>query len=126
MREYEETKEAQRRAFAEERAVYKFQQKSEKGNRIVAFHYQLNFSSSSWVGYDPLTDWKKLRDEGKIKIGKDLERDPKSARLGSEGLIEVRVDERMPYIDQGYVDESADVMGNVMKLFGGKKDDKKK
>ena len=29
----------------------------------------------------------------------------------------MRIDERMPYIDQGYVDESADVIGNV-----GKKD----
>ena len=78
-----------------------------------------------FVGYDPLEDWQRLRDEGKIKMGKDLERDAGSSRLGSEGLLEVRVDERMPYIDQGYVDEDADVMGKFMGLFS-KKDKKDK
>ena len=39
--------------------------------------------------YDGLDDWKRLRAEGKVKIGKDLERDSKTSRLGSEvsGLI---------------------------------------
>eukprot|EP00596_Hydrurales_sp_CCMP1899_P007734 CAMPEP_0119039996 /NCGR_PEP_ID=MMETSP1177-20130426/9787_1 /TAXON_ID=2985 /ORGANISM="Ochromonas sp, Strain CCMP1899" /LENGTH=192 /DNA_ID=CAMNT_0007004605 /DNA_START=93 /DNA_END=671 /DNA_ORIENTATION=- len=105
MREYEQKNEANRIKLAEERAVYKFQQKQAEG-------------------YDPLTDWQKLKDEGKIKMSKDLERDSKSSRLGSEGLIEVRVDERMPYIDQGYVDEESDVMGKFMGLFK-KKDEKK-
>jgi hypothetical protein len=36
-------------------------------------------------------------------------------------LVDVRIDERMPYIDQGYVDEDADAMGSFMKLFGGGK-----
>jgi hypothetical protein len=71
--------------------------------------------------YDPLTDWKKLRAEGKIKVGSDLERDESSRRLGSDGLVSVRTDELLPYIDQGYVDEDADVMGNFMKMFGGGK-----
>jgi hypothetical protein len=106
MREYEESKEVKRKTLAEERAVYKFQQKAEEG-------------------YDPLTDWKKLKDEGKIKMSKELERDAGSSRLGSEGLIEVRVDERMPYIDQGYVDEDADVMGKFMNIFRKKGDEKK-
>lgn len=101
MQQYEAEKEMNRKALAEERAVYSFQQKSEEG-------------------YDPLTDWKRLKDEGKIKIGKDLKRDDSTSRLGSEGLIDVRVDERMPYIDQGYVDEDADAMGKFMKLFGKK------
>jgi hypothetical protein len=35
-----------------------------------------------YIGYDPLTDWQKLKDEGKIKMSKDLERDAKSSRLG--------------------------------------------
>ena len=83
MLEYEQMKEAERLKYAEERAVYKFQTKS--GDET----------------YDPINEWKRLKDEGKIKMSKDLERDSKSSRLGSEGLIEVRVDERMPYIDQG-------------------------
>mmetsp|Transcript_10409 Transcript_10409/g.30443 ORF Transcript_10409/g.30443 Transcript_10409/m.30443 type:complete len:198 (-) Transcript_10409:335-928(-) len=76
-------------------------------------------------GYDPLTDWKRLKDEGKITVGSEMERDPTSRRLGSEGLVDVRTDELLPYIDQGYVDESADVMGGLKKLFGGKKDNGK-
>lgn len=72
-----------------------------------------------------MEDWQRLKSEGKIKMGKDLERDVKSSRLGSEGLLEVRVDERMPYIDQGYVDEDSDVMGKFMGMFN-KKDKEKK
>jgi len=102
MQKYVNRKFETRKKMDEERKVYEFQNKVQKG-------------------YDPLTDWKRLREEGKIKIGKDLKRDEQSKRLGSEGLIDVRVDERMPYIDQGYVDESADFMGNIMNIFGGKK-----
>jgi len=106
MREYEEKKDAERKKYAEERAVYS------------------SFQGRKDDGYDPLQDWQRLRAEGKVKMSKDLERDKGSARLGSEGLIEVRVDERMPYIDQGYVDDSADVMGKFMGLFGKKKEAK--
>eukprot|EP00547_Thalassionema_nitzschioides_P016238 CAMPEP_0194246898 /NCGR_PEP_ID=MMETSP0158-20130606/15736_1 /TAXON_ID=33649 /ORGANISM="Thalassionema nitzschioides, Strain L26-B" /LENGTH=160 /DNA_ID=CAMNT_0038982903 /DNA_START=240 /DNA_END=722 /DNA_ORIENTATION=- len=102
MNKYNQEVNENRVKLNEERDVWKFQQKIEKG-------------------YDPLTDWNKLRSEGKIKVGSDLERDESSRRLGSEGLVDVRIDERMPYIDQGYVDEDADVVGNFMKLFGGKK-----
>merc|ERR1712071_249548 len=99
---------AKRKELTEEKAVYDFQR------------YE-------GADYDPLTDWEKLREEGKIIIGDDLERDKSTERLGSEGLQEVRVDERMPYIERGYVDEDADVVGNIMKIFGGgKKDDDKK
>jgi len=62
---------------------------------------------------DPLDEWKQKQAEGKIVVGDDLERDASSERLGSKGLQEVRVDERIPCIDQGYVDESANVLGNV-------------
>jgi len=72
-----------RRKLREEREVWNFQQDPTK---------------------DPLEDWERLRKEGKIKVGSDLERDKSSERLGSEGLVEVRVDERMPYIDQGWVE----------------------
>eukprot|EP00591_Stephanopyxis_turris_P001997 CAMPEP_0195524134 /NCGR_PEP_ID=MMETSP0794_2-20130614/23812_1 /TAXON_ID=515487 /ORGANISM="Stephanopyxis turris, Strain CCMP 815" /LENGTH=207 /DNA_ID=CAMNT_0040654297 /DNA_START=56 /DNA_END=679 /DNA_ORIENTATION=+ len=106
MAEYDAEIANRRRKLSEDRDVYKFQNKVEEG-------------------YDPLTDWERLRAEGKIVIGDDLERDKGSERLGSAGLQEVRVDERMPYIDQGYVDDDADVMGNFMNIFGGKKKDKK-
>ena len=105
MREYEQEKLRNRAKLTEERNVYEFQNKVE-------------------TGYDPLTDWTRLRAEGKIKIGKDLKRDETTSRLGSEGLIDVRVDERMPYIDQGYVSEDADVMGKLMNIFGGRNNKK--
>ena len=61
----------------------------------------------------------KLKEEGKVKAS-EQERDADSARLGSEGLIAERIDEKLPYIDSGYVDESQpDIMGGLKKLFGG-------
>jgi hypothetical protein len=105
MREYEERKDAERMKYAEERAVYKFQNKVEDG-------------------YDPLTDWQRLKDEGKIKIGKDLDRSQGKVLGSNDGLIDVRVDERMPYIDQGYVDTSSDFMSKFTSLFGKKGKDK--
>jgi len=96
MEKYEEDVAKRRNDLQEEKNLWSFQQKTD--------------------GTDALDDWKRLREEGKIKVGSDLERDASSSRLGSEGLVDVRVDERLPYIDQGYVDEDADVMG---KLFGG-------
>lgn len=105
MRAYEQEKLDNRVKLDAERKVYDFQNKVEKG-------------------YDPLSDWTRLRNEGKILIGKDLKRDETTSRLGSEGLIDVRVDERMPYIDQGYVSEDADFMGQLMNIFGGGKKNK--
>ena len=105
MEAYEEQVAKRRNDLQKEKDVWAFQQKTD--------------------GTDTLDDWKRLREEGKIKVGSDLERDASSSRLGSEGLQEVRVDERMPYIDQGYVDEDADVMGKLFGgLFGGNKKDK--
>jgi hypothetical protein len=100
MAQYEREVQEKRGKLNEEREIWNFQQKTDG---------------------DPLDDWNQLRKEGKIKVGSDLERDEGSRRFGSEGLVDVRVDERMPYIDQGYVDENADVMGNFLGLFGGKK-----
>ena len=71
-------------------------------------------------GSDPMEKWNELRSEGKIKAGSDIPRDPTSSRLGSEGLQEIRTDDKLPYIEQGYVDEGADVMGNFKKMFGKK------
>ena len=73
-------------------------------------------------GKDVTEEWMRLRDSGEIKTAaKGLTRDKGSSRMGSEGLFEERVDEKLPYIDQGYVDEDADFFG---KLFGKKKDKK--
>jgi hypothetical protein len=96
---YFEEVEQRRSGLYEEKAVYNFQQQQGQG--------------------DPLDSWKKLRAEGKVKVGSDLQRDPTTSRLGSEGLIDVRVDERMPYIDQGYVEDKTtksnppDLLNNV-------------
>ena len=103
MQDYQEKVDSSRAKLQEEKDVWTFQ------NTIQ-------------TGFDPLNEWKRLKDEGKITVGSQLERDPTSSRLGSEGLVEVRTDERLPYIDQGYVDEDADVMGKFMNIFGGKKD----
>ena len=103
MEEYEQQVNEGRVKLQEEKDVWDFQGKIEDG-------------------YDPLTEWTRLKDEGLITTGNDLERDKGSERLGSEGLIDVRIDERLPYIDQGYVDEGADLMGGIMNLFGGNKE----
>ncbi|KAL7569095.1 hypothetical protein ACA910_016930 [Epithemia clementina (nom. ined.)] len=105
MQQYFDDRKERLKKFTEDRDVYKFQNKVEKG-------------------YDPLTDWKRLCEEGKIKVGEDVKRDESSARLGSEGLQDVRVDERMPYIDQGYVEEkkqSDDPLGQLFGNLFGKK-----
>lgn len=102
MSDYNNKKQANRDKLQKEKDVWGFQQKSQKG-------------------YDPLSEWNRLKGEGKIKSGSQLDRDPTSSRLGSEGLVDVRTDELLPYIDQGYVDEDADAMGSFMKLFGGGK-----
>merc|ERR1712232_255174 len=101
MEDYERSVDERRLKLSKEKEVWNFQNKVSDD--------------------DPMIEWNKLREEGKIQVGSDLERDESLRRLGSEGLVEVRVDERMPYIDQGYVDPDADVIGNFMKLFGGKK-----
>eukprot|EP00565_Helicotheca_tamesis_P007385 CAMPEP_0185726502 /NCGR_PEP_ID=MMETSP1171-20130828/2470_1 /TAXON_ID=374046 /ORGANISM="Helicotheca tamensis, Strain CCMP826" /LENGTH=198 /DNA_ID=CAMNT_0028394871 /DNA_START=30 /DNA_END=626 /DNA_ORIENTATION=- len=108
MEQYMDGVQKNREELQEERSVFDFQRKvGEKG-------------------YDPLTDWKRLRAEGKLKVGSEMERDPSSSRLGSEGLVDVRTDERLPYIDQGWVDEDADNSGGWFgNLFGGAKKDEK-
>ena len=80
------------------------------------------------AGADTLEAWKQLKEEGKVKSSDDMERDAQSSRLGSEGLIATRIDENLPYIDQGYVtDDQPDFMGELGKLggklFGGKKEE---
>ncbi len=52
---------------------------------------------------DALDAWQKLKQEGKVLTTDTAPRDPDSARFGSEGLIAQRMDEQLPYIDQGCV-----------------------
>jgi len=67
---------------------------------------------------DNLEAWKAAKAEGKIKTATSgLERDEGSSRMGSDGLFAERVDERLPYIDRGYVDESSDLMGKLNGMF---------
>ena len=85
-------------------------------------------------GEDPLDEWKKRRADGTISDLENQYGDPKKiggipipgASFGVGGEFGVggkfdnggRFDLRLPYADQGYVDEDADFMG---KLFGKKK-----
>jgi len=101
MAEYEQDVRSRRKELQEDQELWSFQQKV--------------------GGDDPLNTWTQLKAEGKIKSSSDIERDPTSSRLGSEGLQEIRTDDKLPYIDQGYVDESADVLGNFKNMFGGNK-----
>lgn len=85
---------------------------------------------------DVVDKWKKARDAGKFKTAtKGLKRDQKSSRLGSAGLFAERVDERLPYIDRGYVKDNKkaaageqqkpnpaeDFFEGLKDMFGGKK-----
>jgi hypothetical protein len=84
-------------------------------------------------GKEALAKWQEMRAEGKIDAF-TKEREAGDRSLGGVGLLPDRIDENMPFIDSGYVDESepqVDVMGelgkmgeNFGKMFGG--GDKKK
>ena len=80
MEQYQQDVAQRRRKLMEEKEVWDFQ------NNVT--------------GEDPMEEWDKLREEGKIQVGSDIPRDPTTSRLGSEGLQEVRIDERyVVYID---------------------------
>mmetsp|Transcript_11565 Transcript_11565/g.13994 ORF Transcript_11565/g.13994 Transcript_11565/m.13994 type:complete len:225 (+) Transcript_11565:24-698(+) len=88
-------------------------------------------------GEDPIDEWKKRRASGDISDLDNQYGDPKKiggiplpgASFGVGGEFGVggkfdnggRFDLRLPYADQGYVDEDADAMGNFMNMFGGGK-----
>jgi len=88
-------------------------------------------------GEDPIDEWKKRRADGTIGDLEDQYGDPKKiggiplpmASFGVGGEFGVggkfdnggRFDLRLPYADQGYVDEDADVMGKLSDFFGGNK-----
>ncbi|GKY96818.1 hypothetical protein MPSEU_000641000 [Mayamaea pseudoterrestris] len=88
-------------------------------------------------GEDPLTEWKKQRAKGTISDLDDQYGDPKEiggipipgASFGVGGEFGVggkfdnggRFDLRLPYADQGYVDDDADFMKKLTSIFGGNK-----
>jgi hypothetical protein len=88
-------------------------------------------------GEDPIDEWRKRREEGTISDLDNQYGDPKKiggipipgASFGVGGEFGVggkfdnggRFDLRLPYADQGYVDEDADVMGKMASFFGGGK-----
>jgi hypothetical protein len=74
-------------------------------------------------GAEALDEWKRLKAEGKIQAS-DAPREAGERSWGGEGLVADRIDEQLPYLESGYVDESQpDVMtemGNAFgKFFGG-------
>jgi hypothetical protein len=88
-------------------------------------------------GEDPINEWKKRRESGDISDLEDQYGDPKEiggiplpmASFGVGGEFGLggkfdnggRFDLRLPYADQGYVDEDSDVMGKLGNFFGGNK-----
>ncbi|KAL3934823.1 MAG: hypothetical protein SGBAC_009539 [Bacillariaceae sp.] len=124
-RQKQEQEEAQRAILESRRNPNKKkeyqQQVNERRNKLDSERDAWSFQKDA-SGADPLQTWRKLRASGKIKAGDDIARDPTSSRLGSEGLQDIRTDDKLPYIEQGYVDESADVFANFKKMFGGKKE----
>ena len=88
-------------------------------------------------GEDPIDEWRKRRASGQISDLENQYGDPKKvggiplplASFGVGGEFGVggkfdnggRFDLRLPYADQGYVDEDADVMGKLANMFGGGK-----
>ena len=88
-------------------------------------------------GEDPINEWKKRRASGQISDLDDQYGDEKKkggipmpmASFGVGGEFGVggkfdnggRFDLRLPYADQGYVDEDADAMKKLTNFFGGGK-----
>ena len=138
--EYEKQQEIlrMRRAPQAEREAYfakiekRRQEASKKQNDMWAWQ-----TKDYKKGEDPINEWKKRRASGQISDLEDQYGDPKKiggiplpgASFGVGGEFGVggkfdnggRFDLRLPYADQGYVDEDADVMGKIADFFGGKK-----
>lgn len=128
-----------RRASKGERDAY-FRQIEERRQRATDdYKDKWGWQTKSYKkGEDPLNEWKKRRESGAISDLDDQYGDPKKvggiplpmASFGVGGEFGVggkydnggRFDLRLPYADQGYVDEDADAMGKLMNFFnGGKK-----
>ncbi len=140
-KESEEQKAAKEAAFREQQEILARRRDPEKWAAYeravaerraasIASDAELRAMQSGNVDGDVLDAWKKLKEEGKVVTTDTAQRDKDSERFGSDGLIGERMDANMPYIDQGYVDESQpdfmaelDKMGQGLSaLFGKKKE----
>eukprot|EP00559_Dactyliosolen_fragilissimus_P001036 CAMPEP_0184860530 /NCGR_PEP_ID=MMETSP0580-20130426/5401_1 /TAXON_ID=1118495 /ORGANISM="Dactyliosolen fragilissimus" /LENGTH=224 /DNA_ID=CAMNT_0027357669 /DNA_START=28 /DNA_END=702 /DNA_ORIENTATION=- len=129
-----------RRAPASERAKYFNKIEERRNNASKEQQEKWGWQTKTYKkGEDPLTEWKKRREQGVISDLDNQYGDPKKvggipipgASFGVGGEFGVggkfdnggRFDLRLPYADQGYVDEDADVMGKIGNFFsgGGKK-----
>lgn len=129
---------AQRRAPKSERE--KYFQKVEERRKRADDERDRNWSWQTKQykkGEDPINEWRKRREDGTISDLDDQYGDPKKiggipmpmASFGVGGEFGVggkydnggRFDLRLPYADQGYVDEDSDVMGKITGFFGGNK-----
>jgi hypothetical protein len=140
----DEEYEKQRRILAERNAPKsernKYFEKVEARRRRADEERQQNWgwqTKQYKKGEDPLDEWKKRREDGTISDLDDQYGDPKKiggipmpmASFGVGGEFGVggkydnggRFDLRLPYADQGYVDEDSDVMGKLSDFFGGGK-----
>merc|ERR1712238_378210 len=82
-------------------------------------------------GEDPIDEWRKKRESGDISDLENQYGDPKkiggiplpSASFGVGGKFDNggRFDLRLPYADQGYEDDDADVMKKIGNFFSGGK-----
>jgi len=116
---FKEVEERRRKASVEQDEMWSWQTKKYK------------------AGEDPIDEWKKRRATGQISDLDDQYGDPKEiggiplpmpsfgvgGEFGVGGKFDNggRFDLRLPYADQGYVDEDADVMKKLGNLFGGGK-----
>ena len=117
-----------RRRNPEAQAAY-FAEVEEKRVKVAQADAELKaLQRGANDGSDTLGDWMQMKKEGKV-VASEQERDKDSKVLGSkDGLIAERIDEKLPYIDSGYVDENApsfelpempDLGKAFGKLFGG-------
>jgi len=132
-----------RRAPAEERKKYfgQIEKRREKASDDQADKWAWQTKNYK-KGEDPIDEWRKRRESGQISDLDDQYGDEKKkggipfpmASFGVGGEFGVggkfdnggRFDLRLPYADQGYVDEDSDVMGKLSNMFGGGKKAKEK
>lgn len=127
-----------RRAPAAEREKYFEEVENRRADATKKQKDMWDWQTKSYKkGEDPITEWRKRREDGTISDLDNQYGDPDKiggiplpgASFGVGGEFGVggkfdnggRFDLRLPYADQGYVDDDADVMGKIGNFFGGKK-----
>lgn len=128
-KESEESKRAKEEAFRTQQEMLRrrrdpnamdeyFEEVESRRSETMAAGAELKAVQAGQRG-DALEAWKELKEQGLVKGMDETERDADSSRMGSEGLIAERIDEKLPYIDSGYVaEDTPDVMGELGKAFG--------